>query len=93
MSDNSLNQRRNYLDNFRIRVKFDENSLKAENVTFVHKQVVNICIVYETNLWPFTVGQHFTLENPMFEAVKLTQNADLDKYKYSNYGMGFDVNL
>ena len=54
---------------------------------------MNICIVYETNLWPFTVDQHFTLENPMFEAVKLTQNADLDKYKYSDYGMGFNVNL
>ena len=27
----------------------------------------------------------------MFGAVKLTSNADTDKYKYSWYGIGFDV--
>ena len=26
----------------------------------------------------------------MFGAVKLTKNADVDKYKYSAYGIGFD---
>ena len=26
----------------------------------------------------------------MFGAVKLTKNADIDKYKYSGYGIGFD---
>ena len=26
----------------------------------------------------------------MFEAVSLTKNADIDKYKYSVYGIGFD---
>ena len=28
----------------------------------------------------------------MFGAVKLTKNADIDKYKYSPYGIGFDRN-
>ena len=32
----------------------------------------------------------FTLNNCSFRSVKLTKNADLDKYKYSGYGMGFD---
>ena len=27
----------------------------------------------------------------MFGAVKLTKNADPDKYKYSGYGIGFDL--
>ena len=27
----------------------------------------------------------------MFGAVKLTKNADFDKYKYSGYGIGFDA--
>ena len=27
----------------------------------------------------------------MFGAIKLTKNDDLDKYKYSGYGIGFDV--
>ena len=32
----------------------------------------------------------FTLGNCIFESVKLTKNADLDKYKYTGYGIGFD---
>ena len=32
----------------------------------------------------------FTLSNCLFGSVKLTKNADLDKYKYSIYGIGFD---
>ena len=39
-------------------------------------------------MWPFTVGQDFTLGNSLFGAVKL---ADLDKYKYFGYGIGFDM--
>ena len=31
-----------------------------------------------------------TLENCLFGAVKLTKNVDIDKYKYSGYGIGFD---
>ena len=30
------------------------------------------------------------MENCLFGAVKLTKNADIDKYKYSGYGIGFD---
>ena len=31
-----------------------------------------------------------TLKNCLFGAVTLTKNADIDKYKYSDYGIGFD---
>ena len=31
-----------------------------------------------------------TLENYLFGAVRLTKNADIDKYGYSGYGVGFD---
>ena len=31
-----------------------------------------------------------TLTNALFGAVKLAKNADIDKYKYSGYGIGFD---
>ena len=30
------------------------------------------------------------MANEIFGAVKLTKNADIDKYKYSGYGIGFD---
>ena len=42
-------------------------------------------IIYETDLWPFTVGQDFMLGNSLFGAVKLTKNADSDKHKYYGY--------
>ena len=31
-----------------------------------------------------------TLKNGLFGAVTLTKNADIDKYRYSGYGIGFD---
>ena len=31
------------------------------------------------------------LQNYFFGAVKLTKNVDPDKYKYSDYGIGFDA--
>ena len=30
------------------------------------------------------------MTNALFGAVKLTKNADINKYKYSGYGIGFD---
>ena len=32
----------------------------------------------------------FTFENYLFPALKLTENTDIDKYKYSGYGIWFD---
>ena len=34
---------------------------------------------------------NFTLGNCLFGSVKLTKNADLDKYKYSGYSIGFHL--
>ena len=31
-----------------------------------------------------------TLKNCLFSAVTLTKNADIDRYGYSGYGVGFD---
>ena len=53
--------------------------------------MVSICFVYEINMWPFNVGKVFLLGNSLFGAVKLTKNADPDKYEYSGYGIGFDT--
>ena len=51
---------------------------------------MNLCISY-------TLGPHlrhlntgFTLPNYLFGSVKHAKNADLDKYKYTGYGIGFD---
>ena len=36
------------------------------------------------------VKTHPRLVNCLFEAVSITKNADIDKNKYSGYGIGFD---
>ena len=67
-------------DNARINVKFNGNLLKRDNVTYNHGPTVNVYIVYrltadtKDSIW----------------CSKLTKNVDIDKYKYSGYGIGFD---
>ena len=79
----------NYLGT-KIRVKFSGSCLKQDKVTYTHGQIVNIYIVYEINKKDNTVISDPTLENCLFGAVTLTKNADIDKYGYSGYGIGFD---
>ena len=52
------------------------------------KTRVNLFIVYEINLWSNIKGEDFAFGNSLFGTVKLTKNADSDKYKYSCYGNG-----
>ena len=52
---------------------------------------VNIYIAYEINLWNFVDTSDPALQNSLSGAVKLVKNADIDKYKYSRYGIGYDM--
>ena len=45
-------------------------------------------MVYETT--PDTKTSNIALENCLFGAVKFINNADVDKCKYSGYGIGFN---
>ena len=71
------------------RVTFDGSCLKQDKITYTHGKIVNIYIVYERNK-NFLISNYLILENCLFGAVKLTKNNDIDKYKYSRYGIGFD---
>ena len=73
----------------KIRVKFSGDCLKQERLTFNHGKIVNIYIVYEIEK-SVNISSHPTLENCLFGAVKLKKHADVDSYKYSGYGIGFD---
>ena len=62
---------------------------KKPQISYTHEKVVNIYIDYELG----TSTSHNndpTLKNCLFGAVILSKNADVDKYKYSGYGTGFD---
>ena len=73
----------------KTRVEFNGSCLKQDKVTINHGTIVNINIVYEISN-SYNISSYPTLENRLFGAVSLTKSADIDQYKYSGYGIGFD---
>ena len=84
-SNNSLSPRLNYYGT-KIRVQFTKCCLKQPSHTFTHKKIVNIYIVYELGASTSLSGDP-AMKNCLFCAVTLTKNADIEKYKYSGYGI------
>ena len=88
-SDNSLTPSLDYYGN-KIRVKFTKNLLKQSNkLLYTHRKIVNIYIVYELGA-STSRSSDPTIKNCLFGAVTLTKNVDIEKHKYSGYGIGFD---
>ena len=81
-SDNSLTPTLSYYYPSKIRVKFNGSCLKHDKITFNHRKVVNIYVVYELGASSSNFNDP-TLKNCLFGAVTLTKNADIDKYDYS----------
>ena len=74
----------------KVRVKFSGSCLKQSNkLTYSYGAKVNIYIVYELGASGSNDSDP-TLKNCLFGAVTLTKNADIEKYGYSGYGIGFD---
>ena len=72
----------------KIRVEFNGSCIKQYKVTYSHGKIVNTYIVYEISK-NYSISSYQKLENCLFGAVSLTKNADIDKYNYSGYGIGF----
>ena len=87
-SNNSLSPRLRYNDT-KIKVQFKGSCLKQSKFTFTHKKVVNIYIVYELGA-SSSHSSDPTIKNCLFGAATLIKKADIEKYKYSGYGIGFD---
>ena len=58
-------------------------------MSYTHGAILNIYIAYELGA-SSSHNNDPTLKNCLFGAVTLTKNADIDKYGYSGYGIGFD---
>ena len=86
-SDNSLTALNYY--GTKTRVKFTGSCLKQSKISYTHRKIVNIFIVYELGASSSHINDP-TLKNCLFDAVTLTENADIDKYGYSGYGIGID---
>ena len=75
----------------RIRIKFKGSCLKKEQKTpYNPKIMVNLFIFYELITWSRDLNTEFTLKDCFFGAVKLTKNADTDKWQYNSYHIGLD---
>ena len=88
ISDNSLNPKLSYYGS-KVKVRFAGSCLKQSKLTYTHRKIVNIYIAYEFG----ASGSHNndpTLKNCLFGAVALIKKADIEKYGYSGYGLGFD---
>ena len=73
----------------KIRVQFNGSCLKQDKATCRHVTRANIYNVYEISK-NYNISSYSTLENCLFGVVILTKHADIDQYKYSGYGIGFD---
>ena len=78
------------MNNSRIILEFKGSCLKQDKAPSTPNNVVNLYIVYELNIWSQNLNAEFTLKYCLFENVKITKNADPDKYSYTRYGIGFD---
>ena len=74
----------------KVRLKFSRGCLQQRNNSiYTHGTIVNIYTVYKLGA-SSSFNNDPTLENSLLGAVRLTKNADIDKYQYSGYGIGFD---
>ena len=87
-SDNGLTPRLNYYGT-KARGKFTIICLKQPKASYTHRKTVNIYIDYELGASSSHSGDP-TLKNCLFGGVTLTISADINKYRYSGYGIGFD---
>ena len=69
-------------------VKFNGSCLIKENKFTFNKKIMNIYIVYDLDSNLNNIDP--TLQNCLFGVTNPTKNSDIDKYKYSGYGIGFD---
>ena len=72
----------------KYRITYNGSFLNKFPPAILHRNKANIYIVYEITS-NYSDINYPTLENCLFGSVKLTKNADIDKYGYFGYGIGF----
>ena len=81
---------KNFVDHYVLPdINFNGHCLINNNIS-IPKKVINLYISYILSPWLRDLNTDFTLNNCLFGSVKLTKNADPDKYKYNGYDIDFD---
>ena len=70
-------------------INFNEHCL-IKNNTSIPKKVINLYVSYILGHQFRNLNTDFTLGNCLFGSLKLTKYTDLDKYKYTGYGIVID---
>ena len=70
-------------------MKFNGICLKVDEITCTHGKIVKIYVVYKTSKI-INISTYLPLENCLLGAVSPTKSTDIDRHKYSGYGIGFD---
>ena len=87
---NILTPKLKWVNNSKIAEEFKRSCLKQDKTTFTYRNVVNWFIVYELDTWCRDLNTKFTVGDYLFGDVKLTKNADPEKYGCNCYGIGFN---
>lgn len=87
LSDENVNPQLRFYGT-KTRVEFKRSCLKQDKIMYNYRKIKNIYIVYDlsSNFNNFD----FALEINCSAQLKLTENADIDKCKYSGYGIKYD---
>ena len=88
--DNILSPSIKWYENLNFYLIFKGNCLKQKSATFTAPNVINVFTVYELDTWSPDLNSDFTLKDCIYGGFKLARNADPDKCKYTDYGIGFD---
>ena len=88
-SDNSFTQTISYYYAAKTRAIFTGSCWKQSKTSYNHRKIVNIYIVFELGA-SGSNNSDPTIKNSSFGTVTLTKNADIDKYGYFGYEIGFD---
>ena len=92
-ANHSISPKLKWMNNSRIRVEFKGSCLNQNIKTFTPRNVVNLFIVYEFDIWSSDLNSVFTLKDCLLGPVELTINGDTNKYPCSWYGIGVDSRL
>ena len=87
-SDNSVTPALSYYGT-KTRVTFTGSCSKQSIISYNHREITSIYIFYELGA-SSSYNNDPTLKHCLFGAVTLIKNADIYKYRYSGYGIGFD---
>ena len=84
---NSLAAKLKWIHNSEILVEFKTSYLKQDKATLNQRNMVKLFTVYGCDTWSRDLNTNFTPADCLFEVLKLTKNANPDKYGYSGYLM------